>query len=69
VYWVALRSGLHVTGVDNHLPRGKAAYVVNDCGARPIVVVPVNGELAAASSKHTPTTGSAWPSAGRAAAV
>ncbi|QVT78784.1 Long-chain-fatty-acid--CoA ligase [Nocardioides aquaticus] len=38
VYWAALRSGLYVTAVNHHLTAAEAAYVVEDCGARALVV-------------------------------
>ncbi len=38
VYWAALRSGLYVTAVNHHLTAEEAAYVVDDCGARVLVV-------------------------------
>ncbi|MET0997782.1 MAG: AMP-binding protein, partial [Marmoricola sp.] len=38
VYWAALRSGLYVTAVNHHLSPDEAAYIVNDCGAKAMVV-------------------------------
>ncbi len=38
VYWAALRSGLYVTAVNHHLSATEAAYIVNDCGAKALVV-------------------------------
>src|SRR4051812_34012535 len=38
VYWAAIRSGLYLTAVNRYLSADEAAYVVNDCGARSIVV-------------------------------
>ncbi|SDE53867.1 AMP-binding protein [Rhodococcus tukisamuensis] len=38
VYWAALRSGLYITVVNWHLTAAEAAYVVNDCGARALIV-------------------------------
>jgi len=54
VYWAALRSGLYVTGVNYNLNAVEAAYVVEDCGARALVVSAENGELAGAIAKHVP---------------
>jgi fatty-acyl-CoA synthase len=54
VYWAALRSGMYVTGINNHLAADEAAYVVNDCGARALVVSAAKAELAAAVVEHTP---------------
>lgn len=38
VYWAALRSGLYITAVNSHLTAGEASYIVNDCGAKALVV-------------------------------
>ncbi len=38
VYWAALRSGLYVTAVSNHLSADEMAYIVADCGAKALVV-------------------------------
>lgn len=38
VYWAALRSGLYMTAVNTHLTADEAAYIVNDCGAKVVVV-------------------------------
>ena len=38
VYWAAIRSGLYLTAVNRYLSADEAAYIVNDCGARSIVV-------------------------------
>ena len=38
VVWAALRSGLRVTPVNRYLTAAEAAYIVNDCDARAIVV-------------------------------
>ena len=38
VYWAALRSGLYVTAVNHHLSADEAAYIVDDCGAKALVV-------------------------------
>jgi fatty-acyl-CoA synthase len=54
VYWAALRSGLYVTGINHHLSPEEAAYIVNDCGARAIVVASANAELASAIVADTP---------------
>ena len=35
VVWAALRSGLRVTPVNRYLTAAEAAYIVNDCDARP----------------------------------
>ncbi|MFD6858504.1 AMP-binding protein [Rhodococcus sp. NPDC060090] len=38
VYWAALRSGLYITVVNWHLTASEAAYVVDDCGAKALIV-------------------------------
>jgi fatty-acyl-CoA synthase len=54
VYWAALRSGLYVTGINHHLAPAEVAYIVNDCGARVLVVAAALGELATAVVDDTP---------------
>ncbi|MBM7804403.1 fatty-acyl-CoA synthase [Geodermatophilus bullaregiensis] len=54
VYWAALRSGLYVTGVNQHLSPDEAAYVVEDCGARVLVVSAAVADLAAAVAGRVP---------------
>jgi long-chain acyl-CoA synthetase len=54
VYWAGLRSGMYITGINHHLTAKEAAYIVNDCGARALVVSAAKAELAAAIVKHTP---------------
>ena len=38
VYWAAMRSGLYLSAVNSHLSAGEIAYIVNDSGARCLVV-------------------------------
>lgn len=45
VYWAALRSGLYVTAVNSHLTAAEVAYIVNDCGARALIVSARLGDL------------------------
>lgn len=54
IYWAALRSGLYVTGVNNHLAPEEAAYIINDCGARALIVSGETAELAEALVSLTP---------------
>ncbi|OIJ66013.1 acyl-CoA synthetase [Streptomyces mangrovisoli] len=54
VYWAALRSGLYVTAVNRHLAPAEVAYVINDSGARALVVSAELGELARAVAAETP---------------
>src|SRR6476661_4378144 len=51
VYWAALRSGLYVTAVNHHLSPDEAAYIVNDCGAKAMVVSGAKTELVAAMAE------------------
>ncbi|WP_116040350.1 acyl-CoA synthetase [Amycolatopsis palatopharyngis] len=48
LYWAAIRSGLYVTMVNCHLAPAEAAYIVNDCGAKVLVVSGALAELAEA---------------------
>jgi long-chain acyl-CoA synthetase len=57
VYWAALRSGLYVTGVNHHLSADEAAYIVDDCGARAVIVSAAKAELASAIVPGTPGVG------------
>src|SRR6476619_6289495 len=50
VYWAALRSGLYVTAVNHHLSAPEAAYIVNDCGAKALVVSAAKADLVEAMS-------------------
>lgn len=47
VYWAALRSGLYVTAVNHHLAAGEAGYIVDDSGAKALIVSAGKAELAA----------------------
>jgi long-chain acyl-CoA synthetase len=38
VYWAALRSGLYITVVNWHLTASESSYVVDDCGAKALIV-------------------------------
>jgi len=54
VYWAAQRSGLYITTVNRYLAPDEAAYIVNDCGARALVVAAKLGDLAQALVPLTP---------------
>ncbi|GAB2886268.1 acyl-CoA synthetase [Nocardioides pacificus] len=56
VYWAALRSGLYITAVNHNLTADEAAYIVNDCEARALVVSAAKAELveAMAGIVHVP---------------
>ncbi|GAB3699071.1 acyl-CoA synthetase [Nocardiopsis oceani] len=38
VHWAALSSGLHITAVNRHLTPAEVSYIVNDCGAKALIV-------------------------------
>src|SRR6185295_4926448 len=52
--WAAQRAGLYYTPVNTHLAADEAAYIVNDCGARVLLVGSALAELAAALVQKTP---------------
>jgi fatty-acyl-CoA synthase len=47
VYWATHRSGLYLTAVNCHLTADEARYIIDDCGARVLVVSAGLGDLAA----------------------
>src|SRR5919109_528676 len=53
VYWAALRSGLYITAVNNHLKPDEVAYIVNDSGATALIV---SAEMAATAAAITGLT-------------
>ena len=46
VAWAAARSGLYYTAVSTHLEVDEAAYIVDNCGARAVVVSQATAEVA-----------------------
>ncbi|WP_040796722.1 acyl-CoA synthetase [Nocardia higoensis] len=54
VYWAALRSGLYITAVNWHLSPAEAAYIVDDCGAKALIVSADLSEAAQAIAEQTP---------------
>jgi long-chain acyl-CoA synthetase len=48
VYWAALRSGLYITAVNNHLKPDEVAYIVSDSGAAALIVSAEQGATAEA---------------------
>jgi long-chain acyl-CoA synthetase len=54
VYWAALRSGLYFTPVNWHLTAEESAYIVNDSGARVLIVSAQQAELARRLADETP---------------
>lgn len=45
LYWGAIRSGLYVTVINNHLSPSEIAYIVDDCGARILVASAKLGKI------------------------
>ena len=48
IYWAAMRSGLYLTAVNRHLPAAEIAYIIDDCGAKALIVSHVLGDAAGA---------------------
>ncbi|MET8430708.1 acyl-CoA synthetase [Nocardia sp. NPDC004860] len=57
VYWACLRSGLYLTPVNFHLSAAEVEYIVNDCGARALVVSATLSELAGNVCESIPNAG------------
>ncbi|MGQ4598927.1 AMP-binding protein [Nocardia sp. R6R-6] len=53
VYWAALRSGLYITVINHHLASEEVAYIVNDSGARALIVAAAKSEVASAIAGET----------------
>ncbi|WP_039798904.1 acyl-CoA synthetase [Nocardia araoensis] len=53
VYWAALRTGLYITAVNRHLSPSEISYIVNDCGAKALIV---SAGLADAAEQIVPET-------------
>lgn len=56
IYWAAMRSGLYVTMVNWHLTPGEAAYIVDDCGAKAVLVDAALEEIARVLPTLLPNT-------------
>ncbi|MCW2584133.1 MAG: putative acyl-CoA synthetase [Klenkia sp.] len=54
VFWAAMRSGLYLTAINQHLAPGEVTYVLNDCGAKALIVSAALSELAGAVAPETP---------------
>ncbi|WP_280495854.1 acyl-CoA synthetase [Nocardia asiatica] len=54
VYWAALRAGLYITAVNRHLSPSEISYIVNDCGARALIVSAGLAEAAEQIVTQTP---------------
>lgn len=57
VYWAALRSGLYITAVNRHLSAPEISYIVNDCGAKALIVSAELAGVAAEIVAETPEAG------------
>lgn len=55
VYWAALRSGLYLTAVNHNLGPAEADYIVEDCGARALIVSAAKADLVASMGVAVPT--------------
>jgi fatty-acyl-CoA synthase len=53
-YWAALRSGLYITAINHHLKPAEIAYIVNDCGAKLLLVSANKAEQAMEVVPDTP---------------
>lgn len=56
IYWAAMRSGMYVTMVNWHLTTAEAAYIVDDCGAKAVIVDAALAEIAGALTELAPNT-------------
>jgi len=54
VYWAAMRSGLYLTAVNCHLTPDEAAYIIDDCGARVLIVSAALGDRATEVARTCP---------------
>jgi fatty-acyl-CoA synthase len=54
VYWAALRSGLYLTAVNHHLQQAEISYILNDCGAKALIVSAGRADQALAVTGETP---------------
>ncbi|MEE2056939.1 acyl-CoA synthetase [Rhodococcus artemisiae] len=54
LYWGALRSGVYITFVNSHLASAEAAYIVDDCDAKILLVSAPLGALAEEIVASTP---------------
>lgn len=55
VYWAALRSGLYLTAVNHNLGPSEADYIVEDCGAKALIVSAAKAGLVGAMTVAVPT--------------
>ncbi|MGH3412633.1 MAG: acyl-CoA synthetase [Marmoricola sp.] len=55
VYWAAMRSGLYITAVNHNLGTDEARYILDDCGARALVVSASKRDLVESMAVEVPT--------------
>ena len=67
VYWAAQRSGLYITAINHHLNPAEIAYVVNDCGAKALIVSARKSEQALLLADQTPNVESRFAFGGEVA--
>lgn len=53
-FWAAMRSGLYFTAINYNLKPAEISYIVNDCGARALIVSAAQAESAGAVVAGTP---------------
>ena len=54
VFWAAMRSGLYLTAINFHLHRDEISYIVEDCGAKALIVSSAMADTATAIAAATP---------------
>lgn len=64
IYWAAMRSGLYLTMVNWHLTAAEAAYIVDDCGARALIVDAALADLGAELAPMTTGVEVRWAYSG-----
>ncbi|EGD22703.1 acyl-CoA synthetase [Prescottella equi] len=57
LYWGALRCGLHITVVNNHLTPEEVGYIVDDCDATVLVVSAALADTVTGLREYTPRVG------------
>lgn len=64
VCWAAQRSGLIYTPISTHLTAGEISYILEDCGARVLVVTNDLADVAAAAVERAPHIGTRFVAGG-----
>lgn len=57
VYWAATRSGLHLTPINRHLSVDEVAFIVEDCGAKSMIVSSILADTGARVRELVPACG------------